>query len=333
MLRTRLLPGLVVGLALATGCGGNGNTIIPPPDVVGALHVSWTVVNGAGEARTCDAAQIRTVAVSIGGTPTEVPCTDGMVSFAQVLPGRYPVIAKSKSALTVLQTLAQNATVAAAMTTEVSFRFVTDPTAGSRGAMHLTWTVDDVIAPIGCGPAGGSTVEITADDGSMAMFDKTVDCTVGEATIDNLPIGPYVPKLTLLNSAGGRITSALGNAVVIEADRTQEPPTINIVTHPVPKASLRAEWTINSSTATSACALVNGTTMRFQTIEIPPIVPTSSTVPCRRGFAVLSGLGSGRHDVRLDLDYGVGAVTSTVVREVNAVAGRTSTISVDLRTE
>lgn len=324
---------LVALAALLAACGPD--TTLPPPtgETFGSIHTSWTIVNGAGEARSCDSASVRSVALSIGGGTVDVPCADGEHDFTGLLPGRYPVIAKSKSTLTVLETLAVNATVAAGAITQVPFRFLVDPTAGGRGSIHLRWTVDGQNPALSCGAAHGETVHLVADDGSVETFDQSVPCRAGEATISDLKLGIYVPKLILEDLLGTRITSSLGEAVSVQANQTAEPRSINIVTRTDPPAQLRAEWTINSSAAAAACPTVAGGSVRFLTVVAPPRVPTSTTVPCARGFAVLVGLSPEPHDFRLSLEYGGASSTSTVVRDLRVPPGQTSTITYDFRTE
>lgn len=324
---------LVALVALLAACGPD--TTLPPPtgDTFGSIHTSWSIVNGAGEPRTCDSASVRTVGLSIGGGTVDVPCADGSHDFTGLLPGRYPVIAKSKSTLTVLQTLAVNATVAAGAVTMVPFRFLVDPTAGGRGSIHLRWTVDGQNPAISCGAARGETVHIVADDGSVDTFDRSLPCRAGEATFDDLRLGIYVAKLILEDSAGARITSSLAEPVSVQANQTAEPRSVNIVTRTEPPSQLRAEWTVNSSVAATACPTVAGGTVRFLTVVPPPRIPTSTTVACERGFALLIGLSPEPHDFRLSLEYGGASSTSTVIRDLRVPPGRTSTITYDFRTE
>ena len=52
---------LVALVALLAACGPD--TTLPPPtgDTFGSIHASWSLVNGAGDARGCDSPTVSTV--------------------------------------------------------------------------------------------------------------------------------------------------------------------------------------------------------------------------------------------------------------------------------
>ena len=325
---------VLLGLSLAA-CGGED--VLPPPtgQVTGALRLVWSFVDGDGNAQTCEEARVEDISLELGRTPEVWPCSQGSVTYGNLLPDRYPVIAEAIAVSGVPRArLMTNAQVTAGSTTTFPLAFVIDPVASQRGDVRIPWRIDGRTPRAQCALVGADFAHVVAGSASIDTFDVRVPCVDGEVLVRDLRLGVYEPQVRLEAADGTRLFTGIGDAFRIEANQIIDSPVVNVVTRTGPPTQITALWTIGSTTATTACALVGGRTVTVATVPRAGIVPTSTTVPCSRGVAhLIDGVGVGTIDVRLSLAYGIAAVTSTLVEDVVVRRAQTSTVSFDFRPE
>ncbi len=327
MRRLALVPVLVLA-----ACGGED--VLPPPtgEVSGGLRITWTIEDGTDMTRTCEQARIDQVSIDIGRTPLLRPCTDGEVTFSNLLPDRYPIVARALAISGVARsTLMTNGIVTAGATVTQDLVFEIDPEAGQTGDLVVRWRIDGREPRTQCALVGADIARVVSGSGSIGSFEERVPCTETDIILRDLRPGVYVPQVILEKADGTRVATTIGEAVRVRADEQTDTGNINVVTQSGPPMQIVALWTVNSTAAPEACPTVNGRTVTFATVPPLGIVGTATTVPCSRGRAVLrDGVPEGGVDVRLTLQYGPASVTSTTVLDVPTRRAQTTTVTVDL---
>lgn len=321
-----------LALTLALGACGSDDVLPPPTTPVnGGLRLTWTIVDGAGAVRDCASARVETVSIDIGKQPELRPCTDGELTFSNLLPERYPIVAQALSSADIPRdSLMTNGDVTAGATTTVDLQFLVDPTTGDTGDLSIRWRVDSADPRTRCAAVGAETAHITSGGGSIGTFDVSVPCSDAETILRGLRPGTYVAEIALERADGTRIAIAISSAVRVEVDRLADTGNVDVITVPTEPTRLTASWTVNSTAAADACDTVGARNVTIATVPPPGIVSSSTTVLCTRGSATLvGGLGNTTVDVRMSLQYSVASVSSTVVQDVRIRRGQTSTISYD----
>jgi hypothetical protein len=306
-----LLAGTVASLA---ACSGD-DLQFKPPDATptGTIALSWAIQDERGGTRTCLAAGVNTVEALVAGRPTDVDCARGALRLDGLLPDTYPVVANARGgAGTVRDTIATSVAVVAGSTTAVPLTFVVDNNTNGRGTIVARWSIEGRAAVQRCEAVGAANVRIRTAPGSVRDLDLVRPCVDGLFAMDGLETGIYQLELRLEAADGSRIASILDTSRTLRDGARLETDVLDFVVAARNPPRLRAEWTITGTPAATACPAINGRRVTFGLVPSAGAVDTSTTVDCRRGFAILSeGLAAGFVDLRLRLEHGAASVTTT----------------------
>lgn len=341
-MRIRALAAL---LLLAAACGDDPVVEPPPPSTMGSALITWEIRSTSGEPLNCTDIDIDRADVSIGGEKVPIQCGETMSQlFDGLLQGRFPVIVElitlgSSTAFTATG----NVVVEGGKQATLHLVFEINLSNVSTGSALVRWRIDEEPASFGCGLVDGVTVKITELAGSISEVDATSPCSNGNITLTNLRPGGYGLLLELIDSTGSRITVNSVNMLDINAGETAMPAEVVLITQTRPRAALLAQWTVNSSVATTGCEAVNADTVVVKAFPDDEVVPTlTATAACEAGSVFYDGIIAGMrfHRVVYQLYSGVNMeppipqlLTSTTVREIAFREGQTSTVTVDLRTQ
>ncbi len=324
---------LAVGLA---GCGGDDSVHEPPPLApVGALEVSWALVDAQGAPVECSALGADTARVAVGGEPREIACGESSALFDKLLAGRYPVVVTLHVGPVEVARQVANAEVVAGETSAVTLRFEVEPRRLDAGRITLRWRIDETAPQTRCGEIGALTMHITSEEGSIDDVDLKVSCVDAETTLLDLKPGGYTFRLRLLTPGGDQIIAQRSDSIQLEPAATARPPIVHLSTMIADTGKILGEYTVSSTAADAGCLAVDATEVRMSVwksmVGQGSIRIESATSSCAQGRILAEGFGTEIYRVQLELldTFGV-ALTSTTVDDVFVERGKTATVTVDL---
>ncbi|MBI2375521.1 MAG: hypothetical protein HYV07_16110 [Deltaproteobacteria bacterium] len=323
-------------LSLSGACGSDELPDGPNDVPFGSLLVRWSLIDELGAPLDCHAVGLIAAEVAIGGAPRSVDCAQGSQLFERLLPDRYPVFVRMQiQGVSVIEGRT-NAIVEAGKQAVAEVQLVFKGSAAGQGAIRVRWVVGGDLARRGCAAIGASSMQLTSGPTSRAPFDRSAACGDGEAVVVDIPSGVYEVVASLRDAEGGSVVTNTIPSVLVVAGETAEPPVLDMFLPAFQLGTILARWTVSGTVADAGCAQLGGQSVLLRLVQR---VEASTSTSCAAGRLRLGGI---RPDDDLAVDVLMLAepdpvtriepvVTSTRVAHVRVLAGRTTTIGVDLK--
>lgn len=201
------------------------------------------------------------------------------------------------------------------------------------GDLRVSWSLALTTgAPLDCAELGVTGVRIRVagleatggglgDGGTPTNPETTVDCALGEKVYENVTVGRYPVRVSLLRGAA-TLAELARNVDVLEDQTAQAAFAFEFSPQITEnRGNLRLRWTIDTRPAASTCAEFEGTRVEIRT-EAESIEQLSRDVDCTAGEAQLTGLLAGIYRFRLRLVKANGATVTTNFVTTTVVAGQ-----------
>jgi hypothetical protein len=336
MMTRSALTTMLAGCALAACGGGKNNATIDAGTVFGSAKISWAITNAHMMPVACQDLGLSSASVSIGSTPMEVSCgSDQSVVFDSLVPQNYPVLVELIKGGATFDQKPGNVLVQAGQQASVTITFVENVNQANKGKITVNWTINGQPPAIGCENSGASTVHVETLPGSIADFAIDAPCTAGTLTSSSVAAGSYGLKLTLESAGMHALVSTLIDRVDVMSGQTATPPTVDFFLGNDTYAHFIGRWTINSTTATTACPRVNGEHVEITAYPMGTVVPTfTASAACARGKLVVPQVPPGimPHHVVFKLFAGPPVPMELALTSTDGIVfprNQTSTVSVN----
>ncbi len=322
-----------------SACGGTPEFPPPPPPApIGALELSWSMVDETGAAIECAELSLVEAEVSIGGEPQRIPCGETQTARCEGLVAqRYPVVVRLLGiGGGVIREIFDNVVVTEGAPTQHSVTIEVDRGQTGTGRFRVDWFVGGRPASEGCALFGAETIVFQTQPNSIAQFEAVESCAQGTTLVENLRSGSYTVRVFLRDSEGATIPSSTREFDDLLIDPASEVSRTLSFFVDVEGASFEGMWTITGSSAGDACDSLNATEVRIRLANDRPdgVEIASATAACSAGSLLMEELNGGIGEIRATyflVDFFGTQLSSQSVRNLLIPSATTTTVAVDFQ--